>query len=444
VQFGRHDILERLIELKVNISAPDCFKRSPLFYAATRGDAMSVHLLLENGAQSNDGSLHEAARLCQKGIVAMLLQNGHDPDYACDLHGGRTALGELCFRATLASGEQESLGYDTMKLLIDSSPQFALRVKGKTVLHLTLHNDQPVEVTRALLRFPEIYNDIRTDSETFRFEDSRKISMSPDRYVTEYCKCSQGLKDMLIDLLEKKQCKEKWFKKNGEQLDDCKGLPQGLKEAMDQQDIADQAELRAIRRRQLSANADLKIENVRHKARMLQSKEQTDANLYNTQRINEQQLAHDNALSTQRRKNTNLDRADERHHLEQKNQLEYSSIERKKQLEFTTQQRHDQLEYSSIERKKQLEFTSQQRHDQQRYMTTEREASLEKRLIESRDEAEKRSLDRAMHRFERQDKSIMLAANQQRALIEAARAAKVSASSSPLALTQGNESFVLD
>lgn len=406
----------------MDISATDSFGKSPLFYAAAKGDLMSVYFLTENRAHTNDGSLHEAARICQDGIVSLLLEGGHDPDYASPLHGGRTPLGELCFSAILGSGTQAAQAFATIKLLIHSPTDLALRVKGKTVLHLALENDQPVEVTNALLRFPEIYKDIRDDSEMFLFEDSHGISMSPDRYVTEYCSCSDTLKRMLISLLESKQCKEKWFKKKGAQLPDCKGLPQRMKEAMDLQDLADQAELRAMRRRAMSAKADLDIENERHKAKLQQSKEQMETTLHNSQRMHQQQLAHDNALSSQRRSNANLERQDEQRHLETKARIEHASLEQKYQLEYS----------------------SQKQKDQQRYDARSREMELERKMIKSREAAEERSHNREFSRMDRRDASVKLLANEQKGLIEAARRARVNVPQDVLMLGNGEESSEVD
>jgi ankyrin repeat protein len=136
-------------------------------------DFDSFQRLLEAGAHPNDGSLHEASRSSQTRILAFLLEKGHDPDYPCDLHEGRTALGEICLKTILHGGDHTSAAYETMKLLIDAPSALNSRTQGKTVLHLALENDQPIEITRILLRFPKIYNEIQTDSEVFIFEDEQ-------------------------------------------------------------------------------------------------------------------------------------------------------------------------------------------------------------------------------------------------------------------------------
>lgn len=65
-QNGRYDILERRVALKVDLSTADTSSKTPLLYATSNVDTMSIYLLLENGAQANGGSLQEAVRLCQK------------------------------------------------------------------------------------------------------------------------------------------------------------------------------------------------------------------------------------------------------------------------------------------------------------------------------------------------------------------------------------------
>lgn len=130
-QNGRHEIMERLVELNVPVSAKDCHDKSPLFYASANKDARSVSILLQADAQENDGSLHEAARLCQSGIVAILLKNDHDPNYQSELHGGRTPLGEMCLRSPVDSRILESQAYDTIQVLIGFKADLGMRMGKK-------------------------------------------------------------------------------------------------------------------------------------------------------------------------------------------------------------------------------------------------------------------------------------------------------------------------
>jgi hypothetical protein len=423
-QNGRCAVLERLIELRVNLSAVDSSGKSPLFYATANEDTETVFMLLENGAHSNDGSLQEAASLCNKGIVALLLEKDHDPDYSCDLHGGRTALGELCSQTNLEDGQQISTAYETMKLLIDAATDLSFKVKGKTVLHLALDNEHPIEVTRALLRFPEIYKDIRTDSEVFLYKDSQNRFLSPDVYVEQYCRLDNRVKSVLVDLLHQKGCKSKWFSKRGAQLPDCKGLPLALKEAMDRQDLADQAEQRENQRRHRTAQVELQIKEEHYRTDMVQNKERADLELFNAQRQNDQQVAHESRVAIQRRSNLNAERTDERNHIQERERLMYEAAQRTSQLHYTSQSNLKQLEYSSQRQLKELEYTSQDRVNQLQYAAADRQAQLERKLIESREAADSRSQAKAMERFARQDQSVRLAAKEQRLLMAEAQKAR--------------------
>ncbi|KAF2673468.1 hypothetical protein BT63DRAFT_157442 [Microthyrium microscopicum] len=400
-QFSRHDVIDRLLELKVDTSAKDSLEKSPLYYAAANNDVMAVHLLSDR-AQANDGSLHEAARHSEWKLLAMLMER-HDPDFPSDLHGGRTALGELCFRSTVVNGAQESQAYKAMELLLNRPVDLGLRNEGRTILHLALENIQPVVVLKTLLRFPQIYEDIRGDSDKFTFEDSRGITMSPDRYVSECCKHDENVKHKLKEMLSKKSCKEKWFKLKGQQLPDCVGLPPGLKEEHDQQDLADQVELRAIDRRRMSARADIDIERRTNNFRLEESKRQTAQTLENTQRIHSQQLENDNARAIQDRQNAKAQRSDERSHRQSMAQIEYNS-------------RNSIL---------QLEYSSQQQKENSRLSAMGREQALRSKMLSIEQDAESSSHRRAIERYNRQDASARTIAAEQRSLLQAARAANV-------------------
>lgn len=424
-QLGRHAILERLLELCVDASVVDEYGKSPLLYATANSDSRCVSTLLENGAQPNDGSLHEAARLCQEAILVGLLKSGHDPDYSSHLHEGRTALGELCSQASIKLRGSISSAYETMTLLIRASSDLGFRTKeGKTVLHLAIDNEEPLEITRVLLRFPEIYKDLRTDSERFLFKDEQGRYMSPDIYAKRYCRSGEINQSQLIALLAEK-CKTKWFTKASPQLADYQGLPPALEAIQKQQDLADQAEQREIERRQRSAKADLEISEKHHRATMIQSKEQADLSLFNTQRMNDQQIAHDSRIAVQRRANLNLEREDERHHIKESNRLTYAATQERNQLEYSSRQQIQQLEYSSRQRMQQLEYSSQAQKDQQRYSALEKESALQKKMLESQEAAEIRHQARALERSARHDASVRLEAQERRALIAAAKDARV-------------------
>jgi hypothetical protein len=209
------------------------------------------------------------------------LEKGYDSDYPCDLHEGRTALGEICLKTTVYGGEQTYAAYETLKLFSDASSALNPRVQVKTVLHLVLENDKPVEITLNLLHLPKTYKDIQADSELSIYEDEQGSFMSPAIYAQRYCKSGEYNQSGLIRLPKEKRCKEEWFITLGNQLVEPRGLPPALKVAMAKQDLADQAEERAIRRCKQSAKIELEFQQESHRTNIMQSKEQANLVLLN-------------------------------------------------------------------------------------------------------------------------------------------------------------------
>jgi hypothetical protein len=404
VQSQRHEIVERLIEFGVEVSIPDACGKSPLFYATANEDLYSVKLLVGAGAHPNDGSLHEAARLCHNETVMLLLSSGHEEDYTSHLHQGRTALGELCFQASLDSGKSEAKAFTTIKLFMGPRIDLTIEREGKkmTILHLALMNNRPVEITRVLLRFSEICKDLKTDSETFLYEDANGISISPNHFVTEHCRCNERHKRELQELLKYK-CKSKRFKKRGKQIHDPEGLPPAMQEIQDSEDLADQKQLRRIEREKFQLMTDLQIDNERHNAKIKQNQEFTNASLTNNTLVHNQKLDHNTALFSQSRRNANLEREDQQNHAGKMANIEYNAKSNLNQLTYTAK---------------------------------EREHVLQKRMIQDNSAAEQHNHNLAMRRIDRQEESAKVIAREQnqimreqRLLIEASRAAKIAAPS---------------
>lgn len=446
-QFRRLAILERLISLNVDTAIEDSDGKTPLFYATANSDQVAVHLLLEDRVPSNDGSLHEAARLREPDIVVMLLGQDHDPDFSSNIHDGRTPLGELCSQAMLQDGQDLAAANKTLRLLIDAGSDLSFKTKGKTILHLAFENDRPIEITRALLRFPEIYKDIRSDSEMFLFEDVEGRYMSPDVYIQQHVDSTEQTKQELLRLLAGVSCKSKWFRKKGAQPAGYKGLPPDLLKVMERADLEDQAEARAIQRRLESARIDQEIRQRQHELTTVHTEQEAS-----------QRLRLEDDLSSQRRRNAAADHAQERTALlertriendaatergqieyratKARGELEYQNASNMKQLEYSSQQAQDQQRYAARQQEAALEYTSmqiikaltnssQREQDQQRYIAQEREAGLERRMLESREAADKRSHDRMMQRLSKQKSTIALQAAEQRKLIAAQEAANV-------------------
>ena len=183
---------------------------------------------------------------------------------------------------------------------------------------------------------------------------------------------------------------------------------------MARQNLADQAEQRENQRRQQKANMEHEIAQKQHDTNMRHGKERADLQLYNKQRQNDQEVAHDSRLAIQRRENANVERADERNHIRESERIQHEGA-----------QNRAELVYSSQQQLKQLEFNEQHRINESRYAAAKRYADLERKTRESTEAAEISSQRRIMARLERQDQSVQLAAREQRALIMAAKEARV-------------------
>ena len=119
-----------------------------MLYASRHGCNDSVKCLLHQRIGVNDGSLHEAARGLHAEIVELLVQAGHDPNFASEMHGGRTALGELCL---LADGRGAESALDCTLRALASGGADPLRRSGSPLpIFLALANRDPRPVVEKL------------------------------------------------------------------------------------------------------------------------------------------------------------------------------------------------------------------------------------------------------------------------------------------------------
>jgi len=139
------------------MSFTDCVPSfsSALFYASSTSVASVVQALSPH-ALKNDGSLHEAARCLQFDVASILIKHDHNPNFPSRLHGGRSALGELCLYAEVMHPNQRTDVRHLIRLFLQhgANPTFKARNERSAVL-LALDNPQSaLEVTEALLYVP--------------------------------------------------------------------------------------------------------------------------------------------------------------------------------------------------------------------------------------------------------------------------------------------------
>ncbi|KAK3374277.1 hypothetical protein B0T24DRAFT_704563 [Lasiosphaeria ovina] len=145
---GRLEVVQSLLQSGAKISARDALGRSALFFAAGRGDADLVALLIKSKACANDGSLHEASRGFYLQAMRLLIESGHDPNYRSTKHEGRTALGEMARMATI---DDITVAEEALDILCAADASPLLTVHGKTVIFLALDNQNNEPMTRMLL-----------------------------------------------------------------------------------------------------------------------------------------------------------------------------------------------------------------------------------------------------------------------------------------------------
>ena len=140
---GDADALAELLPQDVDID-PETLSR-PLYFAAQRGHADAVAVLLDRGADpdtafSFGGALHSAARADHTEVVAILLDAGADVD---------ARVGE--FKNTALHEAADSGAAGTVRLLLDAGADVNARDKDdQPPLHLAMLRDREEVVTLLL------------------------------------------------------------------------------------------------------------------------------------------------------------------------------------------------------------------------------------------------------------------------------------------------------
>ncbi|KAL2195244.1 hypothetical protein P885DRAFT_70818 [Corynascus similis CBS 632.67] len=221
---GRIDIVRLLLSSGARVSAKDALGHSALFYAARAGNAELVELLLESKPVLNDGSLHEASRGFHVQVMQLLLEAGHDANFRSIKHGGRTALGEIAFRATpptdIAAAE-EALDLLTA---VEASP--LLKVHGKTVIFLALDNEHNEAITKLLLE-RMLYRTLNSLENTYQHGT---FHYSPTMYVAKGILLGTP-SETLLQLLKDHGCEDRYYATIEEtQPPDAVGLPEEIRD----------------------------------------------------------------------------------------------------------------------------------------------------------------------------------------------------------------------
>ncbi|KAI1395421.1 ankyrin [Hypoxylon fuscum] len=229
IQARRQDIVKSLLLADADVDVTDATGRSPLSMASAVGGDLAITMmsnLLAAGASRNDGSLHNAARELNLQAMQVLVEYRHDPDFPSPLHGGRSALGELCLHAA-DSGEitprREKDMEKAINFLIQSGSDITLQSDGKSVLLLALESADPLTTTKVLLR-ADMWKFI---NKPFNYYTNRKFTYSPTMYVQRVLPDSDH-KSQLLTLLRANRGTDVYYANSGPQPEDAIGMPTSI------------------------------------------------------------------------------------------------------------------------------------------------------------------------------------------------------------------------
>ncbi|KAI0106158.1 hypothetical protein GGR51DRAFT_548796 [Nemania sp. FL0031] len=222
----RQDVARLLLLAGADVDVADALGNSPLSMASAIGGDLSIALmsnLLAAGASKNDGSLHNAARELNMQAMRVLIEYKHDPDFPSPLHGGRSALAELCLHATdsiqMTLNKEKSIER-AIEFLLQSGTDITIQSEGKSILLLALESADPLTTTRVLLR-AALWKDINKPYNQF---NDGKYTYSPTMYVQRVLSDSDH-KEELFKLLRSNRCIDVYYANSGPQPADSVGIP---------------------------------------------------------------------------------------------------------------------------------------------------------------------------------------------------------------------------
>ncbi|OIW28328.1 hypothetical protein CONLIGDRAFT_373175 [Coniochaeta ligniaria NRRL 30616] len=226
VQNRRKDLVRKIILAGAEVDVVDATGNTPLTMA-TRiggdvGTTMMTNILAAEPSQ-NDGSLHNATRELNLRAVQVLADFGHELDFPSPIHGGRSALGELCLNAAHAgplTASQEKQMEKVMAYLIDNGTDLSLQSDGKSLLILALSSSDPIPTTRSLLKVG-MWKHINAD---FNNHTTSNHVYSPTQYLLRLVP-QTSTSTALLSLLRANRAKDTYYALSGPQPPDATNPP---------------------------------------------------------------------------------------------------------------------------------------------------------------------------------------------------------------------------
>ncbi|KAL2190248.1 hypothetical protein L209DRAFT_798394 [Thermothelomyces heterothallicus CBS 203.75] len=230
IQNRRHDLVKSLILAGAEVDVVDATGNTPMTLATRIGGDLGISLMssiLAADPSINDGSLHNAARDLNLKAMQVLVEHGHDVDFPSTLHGGRSALGELCLNAAHAgplTAAQEKQMEKAMAFLISKDSDLTIQSDGKSVLLLALHSADPIPTTRALLKVG-LWKHV---NKPYNHYTDGAYTYSATQYVARVLPCSDDLRPQLLQLLKANRAMDVYYANDGPQPKDAANLPPEL------------------------------------------------------------------------------------------------------------------------------------------------------------------------------------------------------------------------
>ncbi|KAI0150380.1 hypothetical protein GGR57DRAFT_493169 [Xylariaceae sp. FL1272] len=240
IEARRQDVVKLLLLGGAEVDVTDAFGISPLSQASAIGGDLAIAMmsnLLAAGAPKNDGSLHNAARELNLQAMQVLIEYGHDPDFPSPLHGGRTALGELCLHAADSIDmvlSKEKAMERAIEFLLKNDTDITIPSEGKSVLLLALESSRPHATAKVLLRagFWKYIN------KSFNHFTDGQCTYSATKYVEKVLQSSE--KTELVKLLRSNRAVDVYYANSGPQPEDAVGMPSHIE--VEEQDRRARAE----------------------------------------------------------------------------------------------------------------------------------------------------------------------------------------------------------
>lgn len=282
VESGRDSIVQCLIEKGADVDGVNENDDTALFICVVKNDLQNMQALLDAGASSNDGSLHEAARMVNCDAIKLLLEHGHDPNFPAVHLDGRPPLFELCFQAPsylhqsqAPAQQKEKQAKKAIQALISGGaftdgqlPQAGYR----SILLHALDSSNPHMITKAFLESGQ-FKDINKDYNLF---SDGTFTYSPTKYVEKgKCRGNNTQTQSLVKLLSTFSATPRFWKNTGPQPQDMVNPPPEIAKAEEARKAAEKQKRREEELLRLRIQAQQEeLETQRRKLALEQEAEQ--------------------------------------------------------------------------------------------------------------------------------------------------------------------------